>query len=111
MSANSRILGDRNLPHCLCVLEGIEHLYRMKSAGTLPLDWLDSLLLRLTTNHGELWYRDHFPVILETNMSEYFNDQVYDDMKLSETTFPTIEFKGYSIKERTTSLNHIFNYD
>jgi len=42
--------------------------------------------------------RNHFPVIMETNMSQYFNETIYNDMQQDEMTFPTIEFTGYSQK-------------
>jgi len=79
LSAESEILGDKNYPHCLLVIEGAHQLYRMKSAGMLPSDYIDSLILRLNTGNSE-WYRNHFPVILETNMSQYFNETIYNDM-------------------------------
>ena len=44
-------------------------------------------------------------------MSQYFNDQIYDDMKQSEFTFPTIEFTGYQTSSKLANLNHIFNKD
>jgi len=70
----------------------------MRSANTLPADYLDSLILRLNTGTQGQWVRNHFPVIMETNMSQYFNETIYNDMQQDEMTFPTIEFTGYSQK-------------
>ena len=44
-------------------------------------------------------------------MSQYFNEQLYNDMKQSEFTFPTIEFTGYSTTAKMANLTHIFNKD
>lgn len=105
----SELLGDRDYPHCLLVIEGAQELYKMNAAGMLPSDYLDSLILRLNTGTQGEWYRNHFPVILETNMSHYFNETIYNDMQQSEMTFPTIEFQGYSKTERDVKLSKMFN--
>ena len=42
-----------------------------------------------------LWARNHFPVIMESNMSWYFNEIMYSDMEEVEFTFPTLEFRGF----------------
>jgi hypothetical protein len=52
---------------------------------------MDSLLLRLLPA-SDKWYRNHFPVILETNMNYFFNEKIYNTMGVSEFTYPTIEF-------------------
>ena len=44
-------------------------------------------------------------------MSQYFNEQIYNDMKQSEFTFPTIEFTGYDTTNKVAQLNHILNRD
>lgn len=41
------------------------------------------------------WIRNHFPVIMETNMSNYFNEVMYADMGVEDFTFPTLEFRGF----------------
>lgn len=79
----SALLGD-NHPHCLMVIEGVEKLFRMykaQSKSHLSVDYLDTLILRLNTGCQGEWYRNHFPVIFETNMSYYFNEQIYNDMQ------------------------------
>lgn len=107
----SKLLGDHH-PHCLMVIEGIQELHKMAGCNictripgkpapehalpvtptrSLAQDYLDALVIRLTPNN-DLWYRNHFPVVLETNMSHYYNELVYNDMNYSELTFPTIEF-------------------
>jgi len=48
-------------------------------------------------------------VILETNKSRYFNETIYDDMMISELSFPTVEFTGYNAKQLSEQLGHIFN--
>ena len=45
--------------------------------GNLAQDYLDELLLRLMPGNDD-WYRSHFPVIMETNKSHYFNDRIYE---------------------------------
>ena len=45
----SALLGDI-YPHCLMVIEGIQTLIKMKSAGSLPLDYFDTLILRLNVS-------------------------------------------------------------
>lgn len=101
------MLGD-NHPHCCLVIEGAHALYKMNGPENLPQDYLDAMILRLNphfatkqgkqTGNEMKWYRNHFPVILETNMSQYFNESIYNDMQMDEKTFPTIEFGGYSKK-------------
>jgi len=44
-------------------------------------------------------------------MSQYFNEQIYNDMKQPEFTFPTIEFNGYDTATKVAHLTHIFNRD
>ena len=87
---DSELLGD-NYPHCLLVIEGVQKLYQMGSrykqydpyggSDTLASDYLDTMILRLDTGSQGDWYRNHFPVILETNMSQYFNETIYNDMQ------------------------------
>lgn len=38
------------------------------------------------------WYRNHFPVIMETNKSYYFNDKIYNKINRHEYEYPTIEY-------------------
>lgn len=45
----SELLGEK-YPHCLMVIEGIQHLVRMPNAGTLPLDYFDTMILRLNVS-------------------------------------------------------------
>ena len=59
------------------VIEGVDKLYRMRRPDAkqqLSSDYLDSLILRLQTGCSGEWYRNHFPVVVETNMSQYFNE-------------------------------------
>lgn len=58
---------------------------------SLAQDYFDALILRLVPG-TDGWYRNHFPVILESNKSHYFNEKIYNELNLSELTFPTIEF-------------------
>lgn len=74
--AKSELLGDHH-PHCLLVIEGIDRLYRLYRADSkkhLSVDYLDSMILRLNTGCQGKWFRNHFPVVFETNMSRYFNE-------------------------------------
>ena len=107
----SALLSDKH-PHCLMVVEGVHQLFRMyrsQNKNHLSVDYLDTLILRLNTGCNGQWFRNHFPVVFETNMSQYFNEQIYNDMKQPEFTFPTIEFSGYEMSAKTTNLSHIFN--
>ena len=52
-AAKSDLLGDKH-PHCLMVLEGVHKLFRMyrsQSKGHLSVDYLDTLILRLTVSN------------------------------------------------------------
>ena len=61
------------------MIEGVEKLYRMGArykqydpygnSDVLASDYLDTLILRLDTGSQGDWFRNHFPVILETSMS------------------------------------------
>lgn len=42
----SNLLGDKHA-HCLLVMEGIQKFFTLPAAGKLPMDWLDTLILRL----------------------------------------------------------------
>lgn len=46
---------------------------------------------------------------METSKSRYFNELIYDDMKSSEYTFPTVEFTGYEPQQVSQKLAHIMN--
>lgn len=140
---DSPLLGDRH-PHSLLVIEAIQELLHMcggkyqfqneirKDNGdpldfagplnqtrSLPQDYLDELLLRLVPGTDD-WYRNHFPVIMETNKSHYFNDLIYDQMNTSEYMFPTLEYgllitdggggpHPFDIKDKLQHLNHIYS--
>ena len=50
--STSELLGD-HYPHCLMVIEGVEKLFRMyraRSKSHLPVDYLDTLILRLNVS-------------------------------------------------------------
>ena len=54
------------------MIEGVQQLYRMHKrsrTSNMATDYLDSLILRLNTGSQGEWFRNHFPVIFETNMS------------------------------------------
>ena len=68
------------------------------------------------------WYRNHFPVIFETNASHFFGEKIYNDLNISEQTIPTIEFgqlvsggktpeQPYEQVDKLKNLSHIFNKD
>jgi hypothetical protein len=46
---DSELLGEK-YPHCLMVIEGIQNLVRMPNAGNLPLDYFDTMILRLNVS-------------------------------------------------------------
>ena len=88
---------------------------------SMSQDYLDALLIRLAPNTDN-WYRNHFPVIMETNMSHYFNEKIYNEINYEEWTFPTIEYamapsgggggtQPFSSTDKVRNLNHIFNQD
>ena len=66
----SPLLGDR-YPHCLHVMESVQELFNMPDGhgrlgkGNLAVSYLDTIILRMQ-NGTDNWYRNHFPVILET---------------------------------------------
>lgn len=94
----SDLLGDKS-PHCLMVIEGIQTFLdmpetKLKIGGittSLSHDYLDALLIRLLPS-SDVWYRNHFPVILETNKSYYFNELIFNQMNQNELVFPVIEY-------------------
>ena len=89
---------------------------------SLAKDYLDALLLRVLMGTDN-WYRNHFPVVMETNMSYYFGERIYNEMNVDELTYPTIEFahalpsgsgighQPYDVKDKIRNLSHIFNKD
>ncbi|CDW78409.1 UNKNOWN [Stylonychia lemnae] len=105
----SDLLGDKYL-HCLIVMESVQELYNMKSCGNLAIDYFDSLLLRLH-NSQPLWYRNHFPVIMESNMSHYLNEEIYNDLQQPDYVIPTVEMLGFEMEDRATLMEPIFNRD
>jgi len=59
---------------------------------------------------------------METNMSHYFNEKIYNEINYDEFTFPTVEYgmnpsgggggsQPFSIDEKIRKLTHIFNKD
>ena len=50
-------------------------------------------------------------MILESNKSHYFAEELYNDIQQPEFTYPTLEFTGYSEKQRLEAMNRIFNHD
>lgn len=86
------------------VLESVQDLVRMPGPKVgetnLAQDYFDALILRLCQGTDD-WYRNHFPVIMETNMSHYFTDKIYNEVNQDERTFPTLEF-GASTSHRGT---------
>ena len=54
-------------------------------------NYMDAMILRLVPGSDD-WYRNHFPVIMESNMSHYFGEKIYNEINLNELTFPTIEY-------------------
>ena len=138
----SELLGNHH-PHCVLVIEGLQELVKMKGCNisteipgkaksefdlpvtvtkSLAQDYLDSIMIRLTPN-SDNWYRNHFPVLMETNMSHYFNERIYNQANQDAFSYPTIEYglptiddvavsdHPFDIKEKLRHLNHIFNKD
>ena len=108
-------MGDR-YPHCLLVLESVQELFNMPDGhgrlgkGNLGVNYLDTIILRMQ-NGTDNWYRNHFPVIFETSKSHYFAEDVYNDIQQPEYFIPTVEFTGYSEKQRQENMAGIFNPD
>lgn len=67
------------------------------------------------------WYRNHFPVVIETNKHYYFNEKIYNEINLSQKTFPTLEYGAvieggarsphnlFTLQDKERQLMHIFN--
>ena len=65
------------------------------------------MMLRLYHDNG---WRNHFPVIIETNMNRYFTSEIYDELQVYETAFPTLEFFGIEKQEDMKNFfGHIYN--
>jgi len=65
-------------------IEGVECLKEMRGAERRPLDYFDSLILRLLPG-SKYWYRNHFPVIMESSkLTYYFSKELYNETYISE---------------------------
>lgn len=38
-------------------------------------------------------YRDHFPIVLETNQNYYYENEIYDDLWENKWRFTTLYYK------------------
>jgi len=87
------------MPGCKIALQKSDAKFGSPVTQTRSLsqDYLDALLMRVMQG-SDNWYRNHFPVILETNMSHYFNERIYNEMNVNEETLPTMEF-GVAISQ------------
>lgn len=54
-----------------------------------------------------MWFRNHFPVIIESNMSQYLNEGIYNDINLNEMTYFTLEIFGHAAT--SPDFDHIYN--
>ena len=48
-------------------------------------------------------------MVLETNMSQYFNETIYNDIQQDEMSFATIEWTGPTDVTRQRALAHVFS--
>lgn len=97
--------------HCLMALEGVEILKEMKGAENRPQDYFDSLLLRLLPGSTS-WYRNHFPVIMETSdLTYYFTHEFYTETHANKYDFTQFEMLNYSQKSLAFFLNKMYNLD
>ena len=48
-------------------------------------------------------------MVIESNMSRYFNEEIFNDIEQRDYTMPAIEFQGYTIDYFETFLDPIFN--
>lgn len=72
-----------------------------QNGQNLPQNYLDHLILRILPGTDN-WYRNHFPIIMESNQSHYFSEKIYNELNLSEMTIPTLEFGNLSIGAKLT---------
>ena len=70
-------------------------------------DLFDHIVLRLFTDTK---CRTHFPIVLESNKSRFFNRVIWQMLHQSEEYFPTIELLGYNLDDIPNNLSEIFNY-
>lgn len=138
----SNLLGDK-YPHSLLVIEGVHELLQMPGSDikvggftedrnlqfalpvhqtrSLASEYLDALLLRVQSANDD-WYRNHFPVLFETNKSHYFGEKIYNQANLDEFSFPTVEYgvaisgggigpQPFETNDKVQQLKHIFNKD
>jgi hypothetical protein len=120
----SPMLGDK-YPHSLMVLESVQDLMKMTGpivkGENLAQNYFDQLILRVLPG-TDMWYRNHFPIIFESNSSHYFGEKIYNQLNVPEWTFPTIEFgsavtgggapaQPYEKIDKLKNLSHIFNKD
>lgn len=50
-------------------------------------------------------------MIIESNANHYFAEGIYNDIQQDERLFPTIEFSGFDLRQRSEALSPIFNQD
>jgi hypothetical protein len=74
-------------PHVLLGLESVQELFNMKCSEDRPRNYLHRIMLRLYNNSG---YRNHFPIVIETNKTHYFDRTIYHELWEFKYTFPTL---------------------
>lgn len=93
-------------PHFLIVIEKAEKLLEMKDQRAV--DWLESLVIRL---YNDERFRRHFPVVLETTNTLYFNFEIFDKLNLESMLLLNLNFDGYGANSKIASLSKIYNTD
>ena len=92
-------------PHCSLLLSNFDCLLDSYPDQRIK-DLLDHLLLRLFT---ETKCRTHFPVIIESTKSRFFNRTMWEMMHQCEELFPAIELYGLDREEIPNYLSEIYN--
>ena len=75
---------------------------------TRAVDWLETVIMRFYNSER---FRRHFPVILESTQSLYFEFELFDKLNLSNLWIPNLDFEGYSMNAKFIGLSQIYNTD
>eukprot|EP00340_Litonotus_pictus_P001740 CAMPEP_0170516388 /NCGR_PEP_ID=MMETSP0209-20121228/2614_1 /TAXON_ID=665100 ORGANISM="Litonotus pictus, Strain P1" /NCGR_SAMPLE_ID=MMETSP0209 /ASSEMBLY_ACC=CAM_ASM_000301 /LENGTH=425 /DNA_ID=CAMNT_0010801253 /DNA_START=918 /DNA_END=2195 /DNA_ORIENTATION=+ len=72
------------------VLESIQSISKYVDAEERASNWIQHLILRLYNNTG---YRNHFPIIMETNNCYYYENEMYTDLWDHKWTIPALFYQ------------------
>jgi hypothetical protein len=69
-------------------------------------DFWDHLILRL---YSEEKRRNHFPVVIESNRSNYYSKEIFDFLSVDIYSFPCLEILGMNENDIKQTFSSIFH--